>query len=284
MSARSRHPEEEAAAAAADMDRGERSSEPPPTGLDCLADVYRCFLAKSCPGQSAAAVARVIFSGVCALVPSEDANHVPAEQSQDFTCSCLTLVQKLSSTPTPRPPLSLFCTDVLGSLLQDLGVMSQLVSPSRPVHAQSAAGVHTFTSRVTGASLPERGADNRPSGCEEHVCVCSLSRPHLGEDQDALTSYYPEQHLQTHQSRCGFQGTLAPGWLQTCVQAFHGSAPGCELDACLWSLTDVLKKLLKGAHRGKNRQQTKGTFQQYSAEQEWFVKTVCTRRKLPLIL
>lgn len=35
------------------------------------------------------------------------------------------------------------------------------------------------------------------------------------------------------------------------MQTFHNSAPGPELDACLWSLTEVLKRLLKGAHQGK---------------------------------
>lgn len=36
------------------------------------------------------------------------------------------------------------------------------------------------------------------------------------------------------------------------MQVFHSSPPGAELDACLWSLTEVLKRLLKGAHQGKN--------------------------------
>ncbi|XP_073320779.1 protein Lines homolog 1 isoform X2 [Pagrus major] len=44
-------------------------------------------------------------------------------------------------------------------------------------------------------------------------------------------------------------GTVCPVWEQMCVQAFHNSTPGTELDACLWSLTEVLKRLLKGAHQ-----------------------------------
>ncbi|XP_035508481.1 protein Lines homolog 1 [Morone saxatilis] len=44
-------------------------------------------------------------------------------------------------------------------------------------------------------------------------------------------------------------GALSPVWEQKCVQAFHSSPPGTELDACLWSLTEVLKRLLKGAHQ-----------------------------------
>uniref|UniRef100_A0A671V6W5 Lines homolog 1 n=1 Tax=Sparus aurata TaxID=8175 RepID=A0A671V6W5_SPAAU len=48
-------------------------------------------------------------------------------------------------------------------------------------------------------------------------------------------------------------GTVSPVWEQMCVQTFHNSAPGPELDACLWSLTEVLKRLLKGAHQGKTK-------------------------------
>ncbi|XP_029000146.1 protein Lines homolog 1 isoform X2 [Betta splendens] len=44
-------------------------------------------------------------------------------------------------------------------------------------------------------------------------------------------------------------GMVPPVWLRSCVQAFHSSTPGFELDACLWSLTEVLKKLLKGPHQ-----------------------------------
>lgn len=47
------------------------------------------------------------------------------------------------------------------------------------------------------------------------------------------------------------QGTFSPVWLQKCVQVFSCSSPGPELDSCLWSLTEVLKRLLKGPHQGK---------------------------------
>ncbi|KAM7406691.1 hypothetical protein PAMP_001048 [Pampus punctatissimus] len=42
-------------------------------------------------------------------------------------------------------------------------------------------------------------------------------------------------------------GMVSPAWQQKCVQAFYSSPPCAELDACLWSLTEVLKRLLKGA-------------------------------------
>ncbi|XP_056267989.1 protein Lines homolog 1 isoform X2 [Pseudoliparis swirei] len=43
--------------------------------------------------------------------------------------------------------------------------------------------------------------------------------------------------------------TISPVWQQKCEQAFYSSALGPELDACLWSLTEILKRLLKGAHQ-----------------------------------
>ncbi|XP_053741663.1 protein Lines homolog 1 isoform X1 [Synchiropus splendidus] len=43
-------------------------------------------------------------------------------------------------------------------------------------------------------------------------------------------------------------GTVSQAWLQACQHAFLTSDPSSELDACLWSLTSVLKKLLKGSH------------------------------------
>lgn len=36
-----------------------------------------------------------------------------------------------------------------------------------------------------------------------------------------------------------------------CVRAFTRADPGAELDACLWSLTEALKTLMKGASQGK---------------------------------
>ncbi|TNN75309.1 Protein Lines 1 [Liparis tanakae] len=43
--------------------------------------------------------------------------------------------------------------------------------------------------------------------------------------------------------------TISPVWQQKCEQAFYSSALGPELDSCLWSLTEILKRLLKGAHQ-----------------------------------
>lgn len=47
-----------------------------------------------------------------------------------------------------------------------------------------------------------------------------------------------------------FQGVVSPAWEQICRRAFTHAVPGPELDACLWSLTEALKRLLKGAFQG----------------------------------
>uniref|UniRef100_A0A665T8Y2 Protein Lines N-terminal domain-containing protein n=1 Tax=Echeneis naucrates TaxID=173247 RepID=A0A665T8Y2_ECHNA len=49
-----------------------------------------------------------------------------------------------------------------------------------------------------------------------------------------------------HLHKCG---AVSPIWQQKCVEAFNSSVSGPELDSCLWSLTDVLKQLLKEAHQ-----------------------------------
>lgn len=98
--------------------------------FDCLADVYRCFLTGSCPSQSAADVADMIFSGVCAPVHGEDRVCAAAEYTVELTCISLTLVEKMSSglTSQSQPPqVTLYLTEVLRRLFQDLDVMSQLV-------------------------------------------------------------------------------------------------------------------------------------------------------------
>ncbi|XP_029977883.1 protein Lines homolog 1 isoform X2 [Sphaeramia orbicularis] len=43
-------------------------------------------------------------------------------------------------------------------------------------------------------------------------------------------------------------GTLCPVWVDRCVQVFLCPASSADLDACLWSLTDVLRRLQRG-HR-----------------------------------
>ncbi|XP_020487201.1 protein Lines homolog 1 isoform X2 [Labrus bergylta] len=73
---------------------------------------------------------------------------------------------------------------------------------------------------------------------------------HLFQSKDLIVSHLAAKSVST----CVFyslqtSGTICPVWRQTCVLAFHRSLPGTELDACLWSLTEVCKKLLKGAHQ-----------------------------------
>ncbi|XP_018548178.1 protein Lines homolog 1 isoform X1 [Lates calcarifer] len=71
---------------------------------------------------------------------------------------------------------------------------------------------------------------------------------HQFQNEDQIISHLAAKSVSTcavyhlHKS-----GTISPVWHQKCVQAFHSSPPGAELDACLWSLTEVLKRLLKAA-------------------------------------
>uniref|UniRef100_A0A3P8RJL7 Lines homolog 1 n=1 Tax=Amphiprion percula TaxID=161767 RepID=A0A3P8RJL7_AMPPE len=50
-----------------------------------------------------------------------------------------------------------------------------------------------------------------------------------------------------HLQKCGM---VCPCWQKKCTQAFHSSSPGTELDACLWSVTEVLRKTLKESQQG----------------------------------
>ncbi|XP_072517018.1 protein Lines homolog 1 [Salminus brasiliensis] len=43
--------------------------------------------------------------------------------------------------------------------------------------------------------------------------------------------------------RCG---DVDPVWAAACAEAFQAPAPGCTLDTCLWSLTEVIKGVLRG--------------------------------------
>ncbi|KAM6950167.1 protein Lines homolog 1 [Lycodopsis pacificus] len=73
---------------------------------------------------------------------------------------------------------------------------------------------------------------------------------HQFQTEDQIISHLAAKTVSTcvfyqlHQS-----GTISPVWQQKCVQVFYSSPSGPELDACLWSLTEVLKRLLKGAHQ-----------------------------------
>lgn len=69
--------------------------------------------------------------------------------------------------------------------------------------------------------------------------VTDVLPPKLNSAQrvDAASSHFP-------------QGAVSPVWEQACLRAFALSVPGAELDACLWSLTEALKGLLRGAWQG----------------------------------
>ncbi|KAG7220838.1 hypothetical protein INR49_031577 [Caranx melampygus] len=82
----------------------------------------------------------------------------------------------------------------------------------------------------------------------EHMDLMSQLVHHFQNQEQIIShlaaksvSAYVVYHL--HKS-----GTVSPVWQQKCAQAFDSSPPGHGLDACLWSLTEVLKRLLKRPH------------------------------------
>ncbi|XP_027137691.1 protein Lines homolog 1 isoform X3 [Larimichthys crocea] len=112
--------------------------------------------------------------------------------------------------------------------------------------------VEKITSSLTSRSLPAAVT----SYCTEILRV-------LFQDLDLMThlvhQFQAEDQIISHLaaktvSTCVLyhlheRGVVSPVWEQKCVQVFHSSPPGPELDACLWSLTEVLKRLVKGSHQ-----------------------------------
>ncbi|XP_030579941.1 protein Lines homolog 1 [Archocentrus centrarchus] len=174
--------------------------------FNCLTEAYRCFLAGTCPEQSAADVASMIYSGFRGLVPGKDREGSPLEYCNENiaerTC-IMSFVERISSSLTSQalpPDVTFYCVEVLKVLFEDMDLMPYLV--------------YQFQA-------------------EDHIIS------HLAAKTASKCVYYL-----IHKS-----GTISPVWQKKCEQTFQSSPPGLELDACLWSLTDVSKNLLKGAHR-----------------------------------
>ncbi|XP_054474174.1 protein Lines homolog 1 isoform X2 [Anoplopoma fimbria] len=125
-----------------------------------------------------------------------------------------------------------------------------LVTGSRP--SQSAADVAGLLFSGVRGLVPRPPSESGDLTCISLTLVDRITSdltsrslspaltPYCG---DILTGLFQDMDLMSQ------LGTISPVWQQKCVQAFHSSTPGPELDACLWSLTEVLKRLLKGAHR-----------------------------------
>ena len=99
--------------------------------FDCLTDAYRSLQTSSCPRQSAAELAGVIFSGARGALPGEDREHCH-DNSVELTYISVTLVEKITSSLTSQqslpPAVASFCLDILRVLFQDMDLMSLLVS------------------------------------------------------------------------------------------------------------------------------------------------------------
>ncbi|XP_062246646.1 protein Lines homolog 1 isoform X2 [Platichthys flesus] len=100
-----------------------------------------------------------------------------------------------------------------------------------------------------------------PAAKLTQYCVDTLTL--LLQDMDLMTQlvhhFQSEDQIVSHlAAKCAStcvvyqllkSGTVSPVWQQKCAQAFLSSPPAAELNTCLWSLTDVLKRLLKAAHQ-----------------------------------
>nr|XP_043887032.1 protein Lines homolog 1 isoform X2 [Solea senegalensis] len=174
-----------------------------------LTDVFKCFHAGSCPRQSSADVAAAIFSCVCGLSCSPAAEE---EQEQ----------QKNS-----RGELSCMSVTLVENMVS---LLNQDQDQDQP------ADVTQF--------------------CVDAV---SLLFHHMDLMTQLVRHFHSEEQIVSHlAAKCAStyvvyyllkSGAVSVVWQQKCVEVFHCSAPGAELDVCLWSLTEVLKKLLKTAHR-----------------------------------
>ncbi|XP_059203133.1 protein Lines homolog 1 isoform X2 [Centropristis striata] len=113
--------------------------------------------------------------------------------------------------------------------------------------------VEKITSTLTSGSL------HPPAVTLYCVEILSVLFQHKDLMSHLIHQFHNENQIISHLaaktvSTCVFyqlhkSGTVSPVWQQKCGQAFSTSVPGPELDACLWSLTEVLKRLIKGAHQ-----------------------------------
>ncbi|CAN9506914.1 unnamed protein product [Ophioblennius macclurei] len=121
------------------------------------------------------------------------------------------------------------------------------------------SGVCTHVHGVEASSLSLSVVRRLVSGAEEsHFCRDVLREL---RDLDLLPQmvlhFQSEDQIVSHLaarsvSACVFyylqeSGAVNPAWQKKCIDAFQSSLPSMELDACLWSLTDVMKRLIRGA-------------------------------------
>uniref|UniRef100_UPI003AAC4CCB protein Lines homolog 1 n=1 Tax=Centroberyx gerrardi TaxID=166262 RepID=UPI003AAC4CCB len=181
--------------------------------FDSVTEAYRCLLRGSCLSQSAGDVASVIVSAVCGLSPV-----------QERDCSHL-CQPKESSDSEYESRVDLTCITL--TLVEKIS--SSLMSQSMPPE------VSLYFMEVLRVLF------------QEGDFMSKLVHQFQAEDQ--LISHLAAKTVSTYTFyELQISGTFSPVWQQECVQVFHNSSPCNELDACMWSFTDVLKKLLKGSH------------------------------------
>ncbi|XP_071387546.1 protein Lines homolog 1 [Centroberyx affinis] len=177
--------------------------------LDSVTEAYRCLVRGSCPSQSAGDLASVIVSAVCGPSLVQERDCQPKESSGSEYESRVDLTC-ITLTLVEKIPSSL---------------MSQSMPPE----------VSLYFMEILRVLF------------QEGDFMSKLVHQFQAEDQ--LISHLAAKSLSTYTFyELQISGTFSPAWQQECVHVFHDSSRCSELDACMWSFADVLKKLLKGSH------------------------------------
>ncbi|XP_035273712.1 protein Lines homolog 1 isoform X2 [Anguilla anguilla] len=131
--------------------------------------------------------------------------HKHEEKQKETLCFALSILERMSSkllSPNPTVDCSVYYKDILRTSLEDMNLMSKLVS--------------------------------------------------LFSIQDALLSHLAVKCVS---SVVLFQllesNTFNSIWQQKCFQTFQRGCPCNEMDSCLWSLTTVVKGMMKGLYKCK---------------------------------
>ncbi|KAM9832175.1 protein Lines homolog 1 [Neosynchiropus ocellatus] len=114
----------------------------------------------------------------------------------------------------------------------------------------------TLVEKMVSGLAAQNLAPELTSYCEELVEVlfrhmdlmCAIV--HSFHSPDQVVSHLAAKAASSYVSyQLHTSGTLSQAWRQACDRSFLTSDPSSELDACMWSLTAVLKRLLKGSRQ-----------------------------------
>nr|XP_057944668.1 protein Lines homolog 1 isoform X1 [Doryrhamphus excisus] len=212
---------------------------------DSLSEIYKCTVNATLPGHSAEELARVIFRGVRAQ--EEDDRH---GNDTELSCIGLTVIGRtisIAMSTALQPDMASFYQLALQVLFEDMDAMSLLVA--------NFGCKDKFISHLAAKSAASWVLYHlRMSVSIQYVyfrfcCHNLFEFLHLNCQLILEWIFPPNVKALTGQSYqfdvTSFQGVVSPAWRQACERAFLSSAARPTLDACVWSLSYVLKMLLK---------------------------------------